>query len=610
MSDKFQNYKDELHDYVKTEGDFELYAMRHTAEHVLTQAMHNLYGADKVIMAMGPATADGFYFDFELKGGLVINEGNFPVIEAEMQRIQKEAQPMVRKEVSLDEAKKLFKDNPYKMEWLEEIESNHENLSIYVSGDNKFVDLCKGPHIDNTKGIGYFKLLKMAGAYWHGDEKNIMLQRIYGTAFKTQEELDKYVFNVEEAKKRDHKKLAKELDLLVFSPLIGAGFPVYTPKGTILRSQVYNFSRELNKKIGYMEVSTPNINRAELFKVSGHYEKYKNDMMRVVSQYSDEEMFFKPMNCPQHTQIFASRQRSYKDLPYRVADFSNLARDEKPGELNGILRSRIFTQDDGHAFCTEDQIKQEFRNVAGVIKEALSVYGLEYKIRLSFWDENDKGKYLGDPEVWKKSQKMLKELADEEGYEYFIAEGEAAIYGPKMDFIVTDSIGREWQLSTIQIDMIMPVRFNLEYTAEDGSIKNPVMIHRAIIGSERFIGIIIEHFAGAFPLWLSPVQVKVIPIGESNFDYAKSIEKSLLENDIRVELDLDAERMQNKIRKAQAEKIPYMIIIGNKEMEKGVVSLRLRSGEEIRDLKMDDIIEKLKNKIKMRDNNLTININE
>lgn len=607
MSDKFSDFKQDLPEYVRNENDFELYAMRHSSEHVLTQAMLDIYGKENVIMAMGPATADGFYFDFELKQG-EINETDFDKIEARMKEIKAERQSISRKEISLDEAKALFKNNRYKMEWLEQISEAGQVVTVYEYSD-KFVDLCKGPHVDDTSKIGFFKLLKMAGAYWHGDEKNIMLKRIYGTAFRSEDELNKYLNMLDEAKKRDHKKLARELDLLVFSPLIGSGFPMYTPKGTVLRSQVYNFSRELNESIGYEEVATPNVNRAELFKVSGHYEKYKNDMLRVVSQYSDEELYFKPMNCPQHTQIFASRQRSYKDLPIRIADFANLARDEKPGELNGILRSRIFTQDDGHCFCREDQIKEEFKNVAKVIKQALSIYGLEYKIRLSFWDPNNKGKYLGDASVWERSQKTLKDLADEEGYDYYLAEGEAAIYGPKMDFIAVDSLGREWQISTIQIDMIMPGRFDLKYTDVDGSLKTPVMIHRAIVGSERFIAIIIEHYNGAFPLWLAPEQIRIIPISEQNNNYAEEIMEKLKDNKIRCSIDADADRMQNKIRKAQEMKIPLMIIIGSKEEEKKVVSIRYRTGEELRNIDISDIVIALNNNIKKRDSNIKLELN-
>jgi threonyl-tRNA synthetase len=607
MSDKFLNFKDDLPDYVRNDQDFELYCMRHSSEHVLTQAMIDLYGKDKVIMAMGPATAEGFYFDFELKDS-EISEDDFERIEKRMQEIKEEKQAITRKEVSLEDAKEMFKDNKYKMEWLEQINEAGEKVTVYEYS-NKFVDLCKGPHVDDTSQIGYFKLLKMAGAYWHGDEKNIMLKRIYGTSFRTKEELENYLHMLEEAKKRDHKKLAKELDLLIFSPLIGSGFPVYTPRGTVLRSQVYNFSRELNESIGYEEVATPNVNRAELFKVSGHYDKYKNDMLRVVSQYSDEELYFKPMNCPQHTQIFAGRQRSYKDLPIRIADFSNLARDEKPGELNGILRSRIFTQDDGHCFCREDQIKEEFKNVAKVIKKALAVYGLDYKIRLSFWDPNNKAKYLGEASVWERSQKTLKELADEEGYDYYLAEGEAAIYGPKMDFMAVDSLGREWQISTIQIDMIMPVRFDLKYTDVDGSLKTPVMIHRAIVGSERFIAIIIEHYNGAFPLWLAPEQIRIIPISEQNNEYARKIMETLRENKFRCSIDEDADRMQNKIRKAQEMKVPLMIIIGSKEQENNVVSLRYRSGEELRNLDISDIVTSLNKNISKRDSNIKLDIN-
>ena len=597
MSDKFTDFQNELPDYVTTELDFENYKMRHSTEHVLTQAVISLYGKDNVVMAMGPATEEGFYFDFELKKGIVINESDFAKIEFEMEKIIKSNLKFIKTEVTKAEAKRHFKDNQYKLEWIEQYGDN--GLTVYKTGD-KFIDLCKGPHVDSTSKIGAFKLLKLAGAYWHGDEKNKMLTRIYGTVFKNISQLNEYILLQNEAKKRDHKKIAKELDLIVYSKLIGSGLPVYTPKGTILRNEVYNYSRELNKKIGYSEVATPNFNRAELFKVSGHYEKYKDSMFKVVSQYSDEEMFFKPMNCPQHTQIYASQPRSYKDLPYRVADFSNLARDEKPGVLNGLLRSRVFTVDDGHCFCTEEQIKQELKNIADVIKEALSVYGLKYKIRLSLWDPKDKTKYLGDSDTWEKGQKLLKEFLDEKGYEYFVGLGEAAIYGPKIDFIAIDALKREWQISTIQIDLIMPVRFGLEYIASDGTIKTPVMIHRAIVGSERFIGIIIEHFAGSFPAWLSPEQVRVIPISSQNNVYANKIIKQLEESNIRAGIDADDERMQNKIRKAQEMKIPFMVIIGKNEEANNSISLRYRSGEEIKNVNTEVFISKLLNNIKNR----------
>lgn len=598
--DKYEDFKNELPEWVNAEN-FDLYKMRHTAEHVLHLAMTELY--PEIKRAMGPPTKDGFYFDFDPMG-VKVSEEDFPKIEKKMKEIVKRNLPMVRQDITTADAKKMFSDNPYKVEWVEEHSGAGKNLTVYWTGDPKKEgadpDLCKGPHADYTSKVKHFKLMSMAGAYWRGDEKNKMLTRIYGTAFFSSEELANYITQLEEAKKRDHRKLLKELEMVVFSELIGAGLPMYTPKGTILRNAVYNYSRELNKRIGYDEVATPNFNRAELFKISGHYDKYKDDMFRVVSQYSDEEMFYKPMNCPQHTQIYASQTRSYRDLPWRVADFSNLARDERPGEMNGILRSRIFTQDDGHCFCTEDQIKQEFKNVIEVVKEALNVYGLKYEIRLSLWDPNDKAKYLGDPNVWEKSQAMLKELLKEEKYEYFEGVGEAAIYGPKMDFIATDSLGRTWQISTVQLDFIQPERFKLEYIDKDGEAKRPVMIHRAIVGSERFIGIITEHYAGAFPAWMSPEQVTIIPISDDLNDYADKIQAELSDVNVRVKIDKRNVTMQYKIRDSEKMKVPYMIIIGKREKEENAISIRYRGQQKNVVMQISDFKSKITENIANR----------
>lgn len=597
-----------------------LYKLRHTCEHIFNQAIEEIYPG-KVMRAMGPPIENGWYNDS--RWNTEISEEDFNKIEKRMAKIIKADLPMIEKDITAEEAKKMFGHNPFKMEFIDEYVKDGKDLTVYYTGDPEaepsgykkkvageaaadlpgdavFVDLCKGPHVEKTSEVKAFKLQSIAGAYWRGDEKNEMLTRVYGTAFETQEELEKYIEFVEEAKRRDHRKLVKELDLIVFSELVGAGLPLYTPRGSILRNAIYNYSRELNQKIGYLEVNTPNFNRAELFKVSGHYDKYKDDMLKVVSNYSEEEMYFKPMNCPQHTQLFASQMRSYKDLPYRVADFSNLARDERPGELHGILRSRVFTQDDGHAFVRPDQIKEEFKNVQSVINEALETYGMDYYIRLSLRDPDAKEKYLGDDDVWEKSEKMLKELANDLSVEFVEAPGEAAIYGPKMDFIAKDSIGREWQISTIQIDMNMPHRFGLKYIDQDGSEKEPVMIHRAIVGSERFIGILIEHFAGAFPVWMSPDQVTVLPVSEKHAEYADKLNKQFKENNIRIAEAEVNETLGNKIRKAQAMKIPYMLIVGDKEVENGTVNVRLRSGEELGEMKIEEVVEKVLDKVKSK----------
>ncbi len=599
MNDQFEDFKEKLPSYVSSEADFKLYKIRHSAEHVLTQALQRLYGKDSFRMAMGPATAQGFYLDLEPLS-FEPSEELFEEIEKEMQKIIDEDLQVSRKDISIEKAKKLFKGNPYKEEWINEFAEEGKSLTVYWTGD-EFVDLCSGPHIDSTKEIKAFKLLSIAGAYWRGDEKNKMLVRIYGTAFPTPKELRVHLKMLEEAKKRDHRKLAKELDLIVYSDLVGAGLPMYTPRGFVLRNEIFGFSRELNAEAGYPEVHTPNFNRADLFKTSGHYDKFKDDMFRVVSQYSDEEMFIKPMNCPQHTQLYASKIRSYKDLPIRYADFANLGRDEKPGEIHGILRSRVFAQDDGHAFVTEDQIADEFKNVLNVVNKALDVYQMKYWIRLSLSDPAQMDKYIGDKKTWEKSEKVLRDLLDELGVEYKAVEGEAALYGPKMDFIATDSMGREWQISTIQIDMNMPERFGLKYVDQDGSEKTPIMIHRAIIGSERFVGIVIEHFAGSFPAWLAPEQVRVIPISDDNNDYAEEIQNTLSKAGIRAEIDTNSERMQNKIRKAQEYKVPYMLILGKNEQEKKTVSIRQRDGKSINSIKIEDFISALKENVSERD---------
>jgi threonyl-tRNA synthetase len=522
-------------------------------------------------------------------------------------------QKFVKKEITKLAAKKLFKYQPYKLELIKNLPG--KTVSIYTTGAKDvrhptssgmsdipliFIDLCKGPHIKSTKEIipNSFKLTKTAGAYWRGSEKNKMLTRIYGLAFNTEQELKDHLKMLEEAEKRDHRILGQKLDLFVFSDLVGPGLPLYTFKGASILQEIRNYSNELQKEIGYQEVQTPNMNRAELFKVSGHYDKYKDDMFKVTSHYTKEEYFLKPVNCPQHTQIYASKPRSYKDLPIRIADFAQLYRDEKTGELSGLTRLRGFAQDDGHSFCREDQIKNEFASVLSVIEKAMKTYSMNYKIRLSLWDPKQPEKYLGEPKVWKKSQQMLEEILIENKIEYFKAVGEAAIYGPKMDLISKDSLGREWQLSTIQIDLIMPGRFNLKYIDSDGKEKTPIMIHRAIVGSpERFFGILIEHYAGAFPMWLSPIQVAVIPISEKHLEYANEIVKKLKENNMRIELKNENETLGKKIREAEMQKIPHLLILGDKEIETKTVSVRERGKGDLGQMPTEKFIEKIKNLI-------------
>ncbi len=559
--------------------------LRHSCSHLLAAAVMDMWPDAK--RTIGPAIENGFYFDFDFPStssgqSIKISEADFPKIEEKMRELVKNWKSFERHELSSDEAKKEYPSNEYKHELINEFSKAGEKLSFYKAGN--YWDLCKGGHCPHPNNdLKHFKLLSVAGAYWRGNEKNKMLTRIYGTCFPKRAELDAYLNNIEEAKKRDHRKLAQELDLIVFSDLVGSGLPLYTPKGTVLRNEVYNFSRVLNKKIGYQETAMPSVTRAELFKVSGHYDKYKADMFEVHSHYSEEEFFLKPMNCPQHCVIYQSRQRSYRDLPLRFSDFSVLYRDERPGEIHGLLRSRAFTQDDGHCFCREDQIGEEFSRVLMVVDEAMKAYGFEYWIRLSLRDPKNQEKYLGDNAVWERAESKLRKIVSEKNLPYREGLGEAAIYGPKLDFMMKDSLGREWQLSTIQLDMIMPARFELTYADSDGTEKTPFMIHRAIIGSERFIAILIEHFAGKFPLWLSPVQVKIIPIADRHHEKARQAAKILIEKGIRVKIDNRAESMQAKVRDATLQKIPYLGIIGDKEADPANVCLavRNRSGAQV-----------------------------
>ena len=563
--------------------------IRHSLSHIMASAVLELYPKTK--LGMGPAIENGFYYDFQLQKPL--EEKDLGEIEKKMKELISQKLKFEKQNITKRRAKKLFAIQPYKLELIKELPG--DTVSTYTSGE--FVDLCKGPHIKNTKEIAQnsFKLTKTAGAYWKGNEKNKMLTRIYGLAFTTEKELMDYLNMLAEAEKRDHRKLGETLDLFVMSDLVGPGLPLYTFKGATILREIRNYCNELQYKIGYQEVQTPNMNRAELFKVSGHYEKYKDDMFSVKSHYTKEEYFLKPMNCPQHTQIYASKPRSYKDMPIRIADFAQLYRDEKTGELSGLTRLRGFAQDDGHCFCREDQIKDEFKSVLSVIEKAMKTYGMKYKIRFSLWDPKHPEKYLGDSKVWKKSQQMLEEILIENKIEYFKAVGEAAIYGPKMDLISKDSLGREWQLSTIQLDFIMPQRFNLKYIDSDGREKTPVMIHRAIVGSpERFFGVLIEHYAGAFPAWLSPIQAVVLPVGEKHFDYAKTVRNQLRENNVRTQIaGKENETLGKKIRDAEMQKIPYLLIVGDKEVAAKSVSVRERGKGDLGAMEINKFIAKI-----------------
>lgn len=572
--------------------------IRHTLAHLLAQAVHQHHPYAK--LTLGPAIDDGFYYDIDF-GTVKIGDEELKVFQKTMRKNLNSWTEFTHREVSVEEAMDEFKDNEYKLELINEIAERGEKITLYTCGG--FTDLCRGGHAENpSKEISSdsFKLDRIAGAYWRGKEENPMLTRIYGLAFESKEKLDAHILQKEEAKKRDHRKLGKELDLFTFSDLVGVGMPLFTPKGNIIREGIISFSRELNHELGFGEVHTPNINKAELFKISGHYDKYKEDMLSVHSQYVSDEMFMKPMNCPQHTQIYASQPRSYRDLPIRYSDFAVLYRDERPGEMSGLTRLRSFSQDDGHIFCREDQVEEEISNILSAIQKALKVYDINYWMRLSLRDPNNKEKYLGNDEVWEKSQAIMQKLLEEKNITFKAAEGEAAFYGPKVDIMAVDAIGREWQISTIQLDFNQPARFELEYTDKDGLKKTPVMIHRALIGSpDRFLGILIEHYAGNFPTWLSPVQVAIVPVRDNHNEYASKIENELNSNFIRTEM-FDADiSLGKRIHAGKATRAPYVIVLGDKEMESSKLTIEKRDGTK-EEMELESFISKLKEEIKNR----------
>lgn len=573
-----------------------LYKIRHSAEHVMNQAIEELW-PNQIKRAIGPAIDEGFYNDSRWEG-IKLTENDFEKIEKRMQEIIDADLPFTCKEVSEKEAREMFKENPFKQDLIDEFVANGDKLSVYITGTVKkpqFIDLCKGPHVDKTSEIVAFKLVSIAGAYWRGNEKNEMLTRIYGTAFASKPDLENYLHMLEEAKKRDHRKLGKELDLFTFSEYVGGGLPLYTPKGALIRRLLNDFIEEEQKALGYTQVWTPQIAKASLFQKSGHYDKYKDDMFKVVSNYSDEEMYLKPMNCPQHTQIFASKMRSYRDLPIRYSDFAMLYRDEKPGELSGLARVRGFSTDDTHVFCTEEQVDSEIDNMLQMTKKVMGKFDFKYRYRLSTRDPKTPEKYLGDPKTWDKVEKWAVDIMQRNDIPYYDGPGEAAFYAPKMDLMATDAIGREWQLSTVQIDYVQPERFELKYIDADGTEKTPIMLHRAVLGSaERFMMIMIEHFAGAFPLWLAPVQVRIIPISDKFNEHCEQIKLQLEKDNLRAEIDTKSETMGNKIRKAQEEKIPYMLVIGEKEINENKVSVRTRDGKQSNLIDLESFTQKLR----------------
>ena len=572
-----------------------LMPLRHTAEHVLHMAMQELYPSLKKVM--GPPIEDGFYFDFDLD--TKVSADDFAKIEKLMQEIIDADLPVKRVESSVEKAKNIFKDNEYKIDTVNEIAQRGESVTLYEigkKGDKHCdLDLCAGPHAKSTGEVKAFKLLSVAGAYYKGSEKNKMLTRIYGTAFSDKKDLDDYIKKQEEAKSRDHRKLGKELDLFVFSDLVGSGLPLFTPKGTIIRKELENFVKALQDKHGYQTVLIPHLAKKELYETSGHWAKYGENMFKVIS-HDKEEFSLKPMNCPHHTQIYAARPRSYRDLPQRYAEVTAVYRCEKAGELLGLSRVYMLTQDDAHVFCTEEQAIDECLKVYDIIKTFYAAlgFGMNMRVRMSLRDPKTPEKYLGSDEQWDKAENMMREVAKTAQLDVYDGIGEAAFYAPKLDFMAYDALGREWQLATIQLDFNQPARFGLEYTDKDGTKKTPVMIHRAILGSvERFMSVLIEHFAGAFPVWLAPVQVQIIPIAEKHVDYGQKLVQLLKEKGLRAEIDDHNETMQSKIRAAQVQKIPYMFVVGDREMENNQVSVRLRSGESYSAQNVADTIDKL-----------------
>ena len=585
----------------------ELKSMRHSLAHIMAQAIQHLWPQAK--FGVGPAIDNGFYYDIYLDNG-TISEADLPKIEEEMRKIVAADYPFEKRDVSVEEAIDwaIKGDRSFKVELLNDLkrsgttvaselagekmgsvsdgDSKVETVSLYSQGD--YTDLCRGGHVDSTGKVGAFKLTKTAGAYWRGNENNPQMQRIYGVAFATQEELDEYLNRLEIAKQRDHRKLGKELDLYTTSPLVGIGLPLFTPRGTILRDIVAQYSNQLRQKFGFEKVWTPHITKKDLYETSGHWAKFGEELFLVKSQETSDEMALKPMNCPHHTQIFASRPRSYRDMPVRYLETTTDYRDEKTGELGGLNRVRSLTQDDSHIFCRTDQIEDEINNLLSAARELYGSINMKLRVRLSYRDESDS--YLGDLSLWDSAQNQLKSAVEKVGLDYFEQEGEAAFYGPKIDFMATDAIGREHQVATVQLDFVQPQRFGLEYADADGNFTTPVMIHCALLGSiERFLSVFIEHTGGWFPFWAAPEQVRILTINDTVLEYVDKIttilsDITLMEpvryNDVRFTIDSRNESLGKKIREATSMKIPVQLIVGPKDMEANEVSVRTQSGEE------------------------------
>ena len=571
-----------------------LMPLRHTTEHILHRSMEILYPG--LVRVMGPPIENGFYFDFDYAGK--VSEDDFAKIEAQMQKIVDADLPIKMQKVSAAEAKKIFKDNPYKLEFIKEFEEADERISLSVTGkeSDEFydIDLCAGPHVKSTGKVKAFKLLSIAGAYWRGDESKKMLTRIYGTAFDSEKALEEYLELLEEAKERDHRKIGKQLDLYYYSNLVGPGLPLYTSKAGVIIEEIQNFMIEMQKKMGYGHVSTPHIAKEELYQTSGHLQWFKEGMYPPMEFEGEGKYYAKPMNCPFHIEIYKSQKRSYRELPIRYAEFGTVYRYEKSGEISGLMRTRGFTQDDAHIFCTEEQVVEEFIKVFDFTKKLLKGLGLsKYEHYLSIRGD-EKDKYAGNEKQWDKATGFIREALKKAKLKYIEKPGEAAFYGPKLDIVFKDSLGRDVQISTVQVDFLLPERFNLTYIDKNNKEVQPYMIHRAPLGSrERILAILLEHYSGAFPVWLAPVQAVIIPITEKQEKYAKKVAKSFSEKNLRVEVDDRSETMQAKIRDAQLQKVPYMLIVGKREEEKKQVSVRLRNNKDLGAKKFDQVILKI-----------------
>lgn len=576
---------------------------RHTLAHLLAQAVLEHYPDAK--LTLGPAVDTGFYYDVDF-GTTKVSDADLPKLEETMRKNLPAWTGFTSEIVDKDQAYGRFSSpngvNEYKGELIKEISERGETITLYTCG--AFTDLCRGGHAENPASeiaADSFALDRVAGAYWRGNEKNPMLTRIYGLAFDTKEELDAYLTGREEAKKRDHRKIGKELGLFTFSELVGAGLPLFTPKGTILRDELARFSEELQKAKGFQKVWIPHITKIDLYKKSGHWDKFGDELFLVTSQESSDEFALKPMNCPHHTQIYAAEPRSYRDLPLRLMETTTCYRDEKTGELSGLTRVRSLTQDDAHIFCTMAQVEQEFENIMSMIKTLYGALGMTFKARLSFSDPANPDKYLGDKTNWEKAEATIEAVAKKLGLDYVIAPGEAAFYGPKIDIMVIDALGREWQCATEQLDFVQPMRFELEYTAEDGSRQTPVMIHKALLGTiDRFLGVYIEHTAGAFPTWLAPVQVKVLSVSEKHAEYARSVVDALSAAGVRASLDDSNESLGKKIRASKTDKIPYLLVVGDKEAESNTVAVESRDQGKQDAISVRDFVTSVAEEIRTR----------